>query len=304
MARFARTVVLTSCEGVSTSEACKQQDHEAGAMADIDALELFLRDIAAIALLRPTEEIALARRIARGDLRAKQRMIEANLRLVVSIAKRYSEQGLPFLDLIKEGTLGLIRAVEKFDPDKGFRFSTYATWWIRQAIGRALCNTSRAVRLPVNVVAQLNTVARTECRLLVEHHREPTAEEIAEQTGMSADRIIALRAWAQPPVSLDQPIGDDGSSALGELIADERTPSPFECASAAVYCDVVRGLLATLNHRERQVLEMRYGLNGDAPCTSSEVARRFNVSRERIRQIESRSLSKLEGLTTLDDLRN
>jgi RNA polymerase primary sigma factor len=274
-------------------------------MAEIDALGLFLRDIGAIVLLRPMEEIALARRVARGDLCAKQRMIEANLRLVVSIAKRHRGQGLPFLDLIQEGTLGLIRAVEKFDPDKGYRFSTYATWWIRQAIGRALCNTSRTIRMPVNVVVQLNTVARTERRLLLERHRKPTTEEIAEQTGISADQIVALRAWAQPPVSLDQPIGDDGSSALGELIADERTPSPFECASAGVYRDVVRRLLATLNDRERQVLELRYGLNGDAPCTPTEIARRFNLSRERIRQIESRSLSKLEGLTTmLDELRD
>jgi RNA polymerase primary sigma factor len=288
---------------VSTSEACNEQDREAGAMVELDALDLFLRDVGAIALLRPMEEIALARRVAQGDLRAKQRMIEANLRLVVSIAKRYREQGLPFLDLIQEGTLGLIRAVEKFDPDKGFRFSTYATWWIRQAIGRALSNTSRTIRMPVNVVAQLNTVARTERRLVLEHHREPTPQEIAEQTGIPADQIVALRGWAQPPVSLDQPIGDDGSSALGELIADERTPSPFECVSAGVYRDVVRRLLATLNDRERQVLELRYGLTGDAPCTATEIARRFNLSRERIRQIESRSLSKLEGFaTTLEEL--
>jgi RNA polymerase primary sigma factor len=159
--------------------------------------------------------------------------------------------------------------------------------------------------MPVNVVAQLNAVARIERRLALERHHEPTAEEVAEQAGISADQVVALRAWAQPPVSLDQPIGDDGSSVLGELIADDRTPSPFECASAGVYCDVVRRLLATLNAREREVLELRYGLNGDAPCTAAEIARRFNLSRERIRQIESRSLSKLEGLTTtLDELRD
>jgi RNA polymerase primary sigma factor len=287
---------------VSSGEACKQQDDRAVAMADVDALDLFLREIGPIALLRPMEEIALARRVARGDLRAKQRMIEANLRLVVSIAKRYREQGLPFLDLIQEGTLGLIRAVEKFDPDKGFRFSTYATWWIRQAISRALCNTSRTIRMPVNVVAQLNTVARAERRLILEQHREPTTQEIAEQTGISADQVVALRGWAQPPVSLDQPIGDDGSSVLGELIADERAPSPFERASAGMYCDLVRRMLATLNDRERRVLELRYGLNGEAPCTPTEIARRFNLSRERIRQIESRSLSKLERLTTTLEL--
>jgi RNA polymerase primary sigma factor len=289
---------------VSTGEACNEQHHGAGETVEIDALDLFLRSIGTIALLRPAEEITLAHRIARGDLCAKQRMIEANLRLVVSIAKRYRGQGLPFLDLIQEGTLGLMRAVEKFDPDKGFRFSTYATWWIRQAIGRALCNTSRTVRVPVNVVAQLNTVARIERRLLLEHSREPTTEEIAEETGLSTDQVIALRAWSQPPVSLEQPIGDDGSSVLGELIADERTPCAFERVSAEMYCDAVRGLLATLKDRERRVLELRYGLNGEEPCTATEIARQFNLSRERIRQIESHSLSKLERLTTTHQLRD
>jgi RNA polymerase primary sigma factor len=288
---------------VGTGEAQNEQHSGAGERPEIEALDLFLRDIAAIALLRPDEEIALAHRVARGDLCAKQRMIEANLRLVVSIAKRYREQGLPFLDLIQEGTLGLIRAVEKFDPDKGFRFSTYATWWIRQAIGRALCNKSRAIRMPVNVVAQLNTLARTERRLLLQHSRQPTTEEIAEETGISPEQVVALRRWAQRPVSLDQPIGDDGSSVLGELIPDERAPSPFECASANVYCDLVRRLLATLKDRERRVLELRYGLNGEEPCTPTEIARRFNLSRERIRQIESHSLSKLERLTTTLQLR-
>jgi RNA polymerase primary sigma factor len=270
---------------------------------EIDALALFLRDIGAIALLRPEEEVALARRVARGDLRAKHRMIEANLRLVVSIAKRYREHGLPFLDLIQEGTLGLMRAVEKFDPDMGFRFSTYASWWIRQAIGRALADKSRAIRMPVNVVAQFDAVTRIERRLRLERRGEPTAEEIAEQAGVSADRVVALRAWAQPPISLDQPVGDDGSSLLGELIADERTASPFGCVWADMYCDVVHRLLATLNDRERRVLELRYGLNGEEPCTPTEIARRFNLSRERIRQIESHSLSKLERLTILRELR-
>ena len=219
---------------VSTGEACKRQHDGAGATPEIDALDLFLRDVGMIALLRPDEEISLAHRIARGDLAAKHRMIEANLRLVVSIAKRYREQGLPFLDLIQEGALGLIRAVEKFDPDKGFRFSTYATWWIRQAIGRALAGKSRMIRMPVNVEARLHAVERAERLLLLEHRRQPTTEEIAAQAGIPADQVVALRHWAQPPVSLEQPVGDDGGSVLGELIADERTPAPFECASATM----------------------------------------------------------------------
>jgi len=288
---------------VGTGGASKQRDDADGASPEIDALDLFLRDIAAIALLRREEEIALTRRVARGDLGAKQRMIEANLRLVVSIAKRYRGHGLPFLDLIQEGTVGLIRAVEKFDSDRGFRFSTYATWWIRQAIGRALDDTSRTIRMPVNVVTKLNTVARAERRLLLEHHREPTTEEIAEHAGTTVDKVLALRAWAQPPISLDQPIGDDGSSLLGELIADHRTPSPFECAAENMYGDIVRRLLATLNDRERRILELRYGLNGEAPCTPAQVARRFNLTPQRIRQIEARSLSKLERLTTTLKLR-
>jgi RNA polymerase primary sigma factor len=288
---------------VGTGGASKQRDDAAGAPPEIDALDLFLRDIAAIALLRREEEIALARRVARGDLSAKQRMIEANLRLVVSIAKRYRGHGLPFLDLIQEGTVGLIRAVEKFDPDKGFRFSTYATWWIRQAISRGLDDTSRAIRIPVNVVTKLNAVARAERRLLLEYNREPTTEEIAEQAGTTVDQVLALRAWAQPPVSLDQPIGDDGNSLLGELIADHRTPSPFECASADMYDHIVQSLLATLNDRERRILELRYGLNGQTPCTPTEIARRYNLTPQRIRQIESRSLAKLERLTTTLNLR-
>jgi RNA polymerase primary sigma factor len=289
---------------MSAGEACKQHDDGSDPSPEIDALELFLRAIATIALLRREEEIALAHRVARGDLSAKQRMIEANLRLVVSIAKRYRGNGLPFLDLIQEGTLGLIRAVEKFDPDKGFRFSTYATWWIRQAIGRALDDTSRTIRMPVNVVMKLNMVARAERRLLLGHRREPTTQEIAEQAGTTAEQVLALRTWAQPPVSLDQPIGDDGNSRLGELIADHRAPSPFECASADTYGDIVRRLLATLNDRERRILEMRYGLNGQTPSTPTEVARQFNLTRERIRQIESNSLAKLERLTTTLNLRD
>jgi RNA polymerase primary sigma factor len=279
------------------------RDSQADGDGATDSLELFLRDIRSIALLRPDEEIALARRVARGDLCAKERMIEANLRLVVSIAKRFRNQGLPFLDLIQEGTIGLIRAVEKFDPDKGFRFSTYATWWIRQAISRALSDKARTIRIPVSLGDQHKAVVAAERQLLGVHGRDPTPEEIAELTGFEPQQVVALRIWAQPPVSLETPVGDDGSSVLGEFIADEHAPSVFERASAEVYVDAVRRMLQTLNERERRVLELRYGLTGEEPCTATEVSRRFNVSRERIRQIESRSLSKLEQLAASQALR-
>ena len=269
---------------------------------DSDALDLLLRDIRRVPLLRPEEEVVLGRRVAGGDREAKQRMVAANLRLVVSIAKRYRGQGLPFLDLIQEGTLGLIRAVEKFDADKGFRFSTYASWWIRQAVGRALADKSRTIRVPTNVVAELNTLAAAERRLRLQHGREPSTEEVAAVSGIDADRVVALRGWAQAPVSLEQPAGDDGASMLGDLLPDD-APSPFECAAASVAGDAIRWLLTTLDDRERRVIELRYGLCGDEPCSTTEVGRRLNVSGQRIRQLEARSLEKLERIARARRLR-
>ena len=293
-ARLARTVVLTS---MAMQELAEQQHG-----GEDDAVNLLLRDIRRVALLRPAEEAALARRVAQGDMRAKERMVAANLRLVVSIAKRYRGHGLPFADLIQEGALGLIRAVEKFDADKGFRFSTYATWWIRQALGRALNDKSRTIRVPANVVLQLNNVAQAERRLRDEHEGEPTAQQIAELTGIATEKVVALRGWAQAPVSLEQPVGDDGSSVLGDLLADDR-PSPFECVASGVDGDIVRWLLDRLEERERRVLELRYGLGGTEPCSTTEVGRQLNVSGQRIRQIEVRSLEKLERIATARDLR-
>ncbi len=269
-----------------------------------DSLQLFLKDIGKVRLLTAQEEVELAKRIERGDLDAKQKMVESNLRLVVSIAKNYRNQGLPFLDLIQEGTLGLVRAAEKFDYRKGFKFSTYATWWIRQAIARALADKARTIRIPVHVVEKLNKIGRAERKLVTELGREPTAEEIAEVTGIDPEEVDSIKRSAQAPVSLEKPVGDEEESEFGQFIADERAESPYERAAEILTKEALREALENLSYRERRVLELRYGLGGEHPRTLDEVGKTFNVTRERIRQIENQSLKKLQALAEAQKLRD
>ena len=268
-----------------------------------DSLQLFLKDIGKVRLLTAQEEVDLAKRIERGDLDAKQKMVESNLRLVVSIAKNYRNQGLPFLDLIQEGTLGLVRAAEKFDYRKGFKFSTYATWWIRQAIARALADKARTIRIPVHVVEKLNKIGRAERKLVTELGREPTPEEIADVTGIDPEEVDQIKRSAKAPVSLEKPVGDEEESEFGQFIADEKAESPFDRAADLLTKEALREALENLSYRERRVLELRYGLGGEHPRTLDEVGRTFNVTRERIRQIENQSLKKLQSLAEAQKLR-
>jgi RNA polymerase primary sigma factor len=261
-----------------------------------DSLQLFLKDIGKVELLTAAQEVELAKRIERGDMAAKTQMVEANLRLVVSIAKRYRNQGLPFLDLIQEGTIGLVRAAEKFDHRRGFKFSTYATWWIRQAVSRALADKARTIRMPVHVVDRLNKIVRVERRLRAERGREPTSAEIADELDLTVEEVEQVRRTAQAPVSLEKPVGDDDESEFGHFLEDESEPSPGDAVDLNFRNEALATALATLDDRERKVLELRYGLNGRAPLTLDEVGRAFDVTRERIRQIESHSLKKLRGL--------
>ncbi len=269
-----------------------------------DSLQLFLKDVGRVDLLTAAQEVELAKRIERGDHLAKQEMIEANLRLVVSIAKRYRNQGLPFLDLIQEGTIGLVRAAEKFDWRKGYKFSTYATWWIRQAVARALADKARTIRMPVHVVEKLNKIVRTERKLRAERGREPQNAEIAAELGMSVEEVDAIRRTSQVPVSLEKPVGDEEESEFGHFIEDDSAPLPDEAADTAFRIAALEKCLSALSPRERRVLELRYGLNGESPCTLDEVGRTFRVTRERIRQIESQGLKKLRALADSEKLRD
>jgi RNA polymerase primary sigma factor len=269
-----------------------------------DALQLFLKDIGKVPLLTAAQEVELAKRIERGDHAAKQAMVEANLRLVVSIAKRYRNQGLPFLDLIQEGTIGLVRAAEKFDYRKGFKFSTYATWWIRQAVARAIADKGRTIRMPVHVVEKLNRIMRSERKLRAELGREPLMDEIARDVEMTSDEVEQIRRSAQVPVSLEKPVGDDDESEFGHFLADESAPLPDELAETTLQREALRNILSALSERERKVLELRYGLDGQQPRTLDEVGRHFQVTRERIRQIEHQGLKKLRALADAQRVRD
>jgi RNA polymerase primary sigma factor len=272
--------------------------------ATTDGLQLFLKGIGKVRLLTAQEEVELSKRIERGSFEAKQRMVEANLRLVVSIAKHYRNQGLPFLDLIQEGTFGLVRAAEKYDYRRGFKFSTYATWWIRQAVARALADKARTIRIPVHIVEKLNRIGRAERKLLTGLGREPTNDEIAEVTGLEPEEIESIRRSAQAPISLETPVGDEEQTEFGQLIADEQAESPYQRAVETLANEALREALENLSYRERRVIELRYGLGDQQARTLEEVARSFNVTRERIRQIEHKSLKKLESLRETQRLRD
>ncbi|HEX8122743.1 MAG TPA: RNA polymerase sigma factor RpoD [Solirubrobacteraceae bacterium] len=270
----------------------------------LDSLRLYLRSIGRVPLLTADEEVSLAKRIERGDMAAKQHMVEANLRLVVSIAKGYLGRGLTFLDLIQEGSLGLIRAVEKFDYRRGYKFSTYATWWIRQAVTRAIADKGRTIRIPVHMVEKLNKVVHVERQLVQSLGREPTPEEIATELECTVREVRDILRMSQQPVSLEKPIGEEEESELGDFVEDQTAVSPFELASENLRKENVRKALAALPPREREVIEMRFGLTGGRPRTLEEVGRAFNVTRERIRQIENHTLKKLESLPEAQRLRD
>jgi RNA polymerase primary sigma factor len=287
-----------------TSDAPRKPEIDLTVEPSLDSLRLYLRSIGKVELLTAEREVALAQRIERGDLHAKQEMVEANLRLVVSIAKGYLGRGLSFLDLIQEGSLGLIRAVEKFDYRRGYKFSTYATWWIRQAVTRAIADKGRTIRIPVHMVEKLNKVVHVERQLVQQLGREPMPEEIAAELECSAREVRDILRMAQQPVSLEKPIGEEEESELGDFVEDEAAESPFEMASENLRRENVRRALDALPQREREVIEMRFGLTGARPFTLEEVGRAFNVTRERIRQIENHTLKKLESLPEAQRLRD
>ena len=270
----------------------------------LDSLRLYLREIGKVPLLTADQEVYLAKRIERGDMSAKTQMVEANLRLVVSIAKGYLGRGLSFLDLIQEGSLGLIRAVEKFDYRKGYKFSTYATWWIRQAVTRAIADKARTIRIPVHMVEKLNKVVHVERQLVQSLGREPSPEEIASELECTPREVRDILRMSQQPISLEKPIGEEEESELGDFVEDQMAESPFEVAAENLRKENVHRALAALPQREREVIELRFGLLGMPPCTLEEVGRAFGVTRERIRQIENNTLKKLESLPEAQGLKD
>jgi RNA polymerase primary sigma factor len=286
-------VVEDAKEAEQPKARAAEEDREAEGVAIDDPVRMYLKEIGKVPLLTPEQEVDLAQRMEKGDDEAKRRLIEANLRLVVSIAKKYVGRGMLFLDLIQEGNLGLIRAVEKFDWRKGYKFSTYATWWIRQAITRALADQARTIRIPVHMVETINKLIRVSRTLLQELGREPTAEEIAEAMKLPVERVREIIKIAQEPISLETPIGEEEDSHLGDFIEDQDALAPAEAASFTVLKEHLEEVLGTLTPRERKVLKLRFGLDDGRPRTLEEVGREFGVTRERIRQIEAKALRKL-----------
>jgi RNA polymerase primary sigma factor len=267
-----------------------------------DTVGMYLREISHVSLLTAAEEVSLAKALERGDMRARRRLIESNLRLVVSIARRYSGRGLSFLDLIQEGNVGLMKAVERYDWRLGHRFSTYATWWIRQAVTRALADQGRTIRVPAQVVDTINRMARVERQLTQKHNRQPTQEELAEELGIKPSKVEELKRVSQEPVSLASPVGEDATE-LGEMIEDERQRGLGSDMAARQRDEHISGLISQLPYRERLILELRYGLGGQQPHTLEEVGRRFGVTRERVRQIETRTLRRLAAAGENAELR-
>jgi RNA polymerase primary sigma factor len=292
-------------EGKGTQpDAPKKPELDLTIEPSLDSLRLYLRSIGKVELLTADQEIELAKRIERGDMAAKRHMVEANLRLVVSIAKGYLGRGLSFLDLIQEGSLGLIRAVEKFDYRRGYKFSTYATWWIRQAVTRAIADKARTIRIPVHMVEKLNRVAHVERQLVQRLGREPEPAEIAAELKVTVREVRDILRVAQVPVSLEKPVGDEEESELGDFVADETVESPYDSAQENLQREDVQRALDALPERERQVIELRFGLRGHEPLTLEEVGRAFGVTRERIRQIETNTLKKLKQLPEAQKLRD
>ena len=291
---------LAKAEGLDTLEPGVGAD---GVTID-DPVKVYLKEIGRVALLSSDEEVELAIRMANGDPYARKRLSEANLRLVVSIAKRYVGRGMQFLDLIQEGNLGLIKAVEKFDHTKGFKFSTYATWWIRQAITRAIADQARTIRIPVHMVETINKVKKVSSQLLHKNGHEPTAEEIAKEIDMSVDKVREIMRVAQEPVSLETPIGEEEDSHLGDFIPDDDAPAPADAASHILLKEQLSEVLHTLTPREEKVLRLRFGLEDGRSRTLEEVGKEFNVTRERIRQIEAKALRKLRHPSRSKKLRD